>query len=128
MFHKEQDPLTEYVRVDPGEEPGGAAVAEGGGADELVAAAAPPGDERAARVALAGVDAAVGEDARAQHVGGEGAGVRPPAVAGGPVDDAHCCLGTWEESYKMTLSKKYMQAYPLHFHGLISCETDCSPS
>ena len=92
-FLSQQDPLTKYVRVDPGEEPGRAAVAEGGGADELVAAAAPPGDERAARVALAGVDAAVGEDARAQHVGGEGAGVRPPAVAGGPVDDAHRGLG-----------------------------------
>ena len=47
---------------------------------------------------LAGVDAAVGEDARAQHVGGEGAGVRPSAIAGGPVDDADRGLGK-EENY-----------------------------
>ena len=39
--------------------------------------------------ALARVDAAVGEDARAHHVRREAAGVRLSPVAGGPVDDAH---------------------------------------
>ena len=45
---------------------------------------------------LARVDAAVGEDARAQHALREAAGVGLSAVAGGPADDAHGRLGEWE--------------------------------
>ena len=83
--------LTKNVRVNAGEELGRAPIAKRGGADEFIAPI-DLGHERASRVALTSVDAAVGVDSRAYHVLRYSAGVRIAPVADVSTDDAHAGL------------------------------------
>ena len=83
--------LTENVRINAGEELGRAPIAKGSDTDELIAPI-DPDYERAARVALTSVNAAVGVDSRAHHVLRDSAGVRIAPVADVSTDDAHAGL------------------------------------
>ena len=87
--------LTKNVRVNAGEELGRAPIAKRGGADEFIAPI-DLGHERASRVALTSVDAAVGVDAGAEHGGRDPVEVRLPRVAVRSLDHLHRRLRSFQ--------------------------------